>query len=268
MKKAIRKYEPLGQGISKVSMDAFEILVPEHPFWSRFAQGWEPDTERIYRKTIKEGSVVLDIGAWIGPTLVFALYCGATKVIALEPNPNSFSRLERLIALNPDIADRVTLIDRALHPTPGKLKMGLPENESDTSTFGIGGEGVEAETISFNSLMRKYAPGNVDLVKIDIEGAEALLAAELRQLSRRTGQVVHLSVHVPLFPETADKELFANSFSGYDIFDDRGERLSQSVLQQRVLTIESHPEWGTQHGNFFELLLIARNGDGGLDEKE
>lgn len=257
MNKAIRKYESLGQGIAKVTMDGFEMRVPEHAFWNRFAHGWEPDTERIYREFIKDGSVVLDIGAWIGPTLVFALYCGATKIIALEPNPNSYSSLQKLIALNPDIADRIALINRAVHPDSGKLKMGLPENESDTSTFGIGGEGLEVDTISFDSLMREYALDEVDLIKIDIEGAEALLAKELEQLSRRVGQVIHLSIHVPLFPEAADTQLFAGCFSGFKIFDDRGEPLSHAALQQRILATEQYPEWGTQHGNYFELLLIA-----------
>lgn len=257
MIKAVRKIEPIGQGVARVSMDNFEILVPEHPFWSRFAQGWEPDTERIYREFLKQGSVVLDIGAWIGPTLVFALYCGATKIIALEPNPDSYSSLQQLVALNPDIADRIALLNRALHPNSGRLKMGLPENESDTSTFGIGGEGLEVDTITFDWLMREYALDKVDLIKIDIEGAEALLANELEQLSHRTGQVIHLSIHVPLFPEAANKHLFAGCFSRFKIFDDRGERLSHAVLQQRILASEQYPEWGTQHGNYFELLLIA-----------
>ena len=144
--------------------------------------------------------------------------------------------------------------------------MGLPENEMDTSTFGIGGEGAEVETISFDSLMQEYALDDVDLIKIDIEGAEAFLAKDLERLSRRAGQVIHISIHVPLFPQTADKQLFARCFSGYKIFDDRGERLSHVALQQRILSTEQHPEWGTRRGNYFELLLIA--GDDGCYQND
>lgn len=82
-----RQYELPNEKLGKVSIDDLELLVPNHPFWSKFADGWEPDTERIFRSLLGPGSIVLDIGAWIGPTIVFALSSGASKIIALEPNP-------------------------------------------------------------------------------------------------------------------------------------------------------------------------------------
>ncbi|MDH3388204.1 MAG: FkbM family methyltransferase [Gammaproteobacteria bacterium] len=258
MEAAIRRYESLSDGIGMVCIGDLEILVPDHPFWKKFARGWEPDTERIYRNLVKPGSVVLDVGAWIGPTLVFALLAGVSRIIALEPNPDSYLRLKRIIELNPKIADRVTTINCALHSTSGKLKMGVVEGELDTSTFGILGNNVEVDTISLDKLMQEYQLDDIDFIKIDIEGAEVLLPDELERLSRRPGRLVHLSVHVPFFPETADKQRFAKSLSGFTIYDDRGEKLTAKSLRNRLLSSESHPAWGTQHGNFFELLLIAK----------
>ena len=258
METAIRRYESRADDIGMVSIGDLEILVPHHPFWEKFAKGWEPDTERIYRNLVKPGSVVLDIGAWIGPTVVFALYCGASRIIALEPNPDSYLRLTRIKALNPQIADKVTPINCALHSTSGKLKMGLVAGEMDSSTFGISGSDVEVDTISLEKLIQEFRLDRIDLIKIDIEGAEALLPDELERLSRRPGQALHLSVHVPFFPETADRQRLAKSLSGFTIYDDRGEKLSAKSLQHRLLSSESHPAWGTQHGNFFELLLIAK----------
>ncbi len=252
-----RQYELLNEKLGKVSIDDLELLVPNHPFWSKFADGWEPDTERIYRSLLGPGSVVLDIGAWIGPTIVFALSSGASKIIALEPNPSSYRRLEEILEQNPSITERVTLVNRALHTTPGKLKMGLAKGETDTSMFGITGSDYEVETISLEALLQEHQLDKIDLVKIDIEGAEAFLNEELEQLSRQPDQAVHLSVHVPFFPEEIDKNRFADSFSNYKIYDDRGEKLSTQLLRHRLLSKDSHPHWGTQHGNFFELLLLG-----------
>ncbi len=252
-----RQYKLLNEELGKVSIDDLELLVPNHPFWRKFADGWEPDTERIYRSLLGPGSVVLDIGAWIGPTIVFALSSGASKIIALEPNPDSYRRLKKIIELNPSITERVTLVNRALHTTPGKLKMGLAAGEADTSMFGIAGKEYEVDTISLGALLQENQLENIDLIKIDIEGAEAFLHEELEQLSQQPGQAVHLSVHVPFFPEEIDKNRFADSFSNYKIYDDRGEKLSTQLLRHRLLTKESHPQWGTQHGNFFELLLVG-----------
>lgn len=253
-----RQYDLLNEELGKVSIDDLELVVPNHPFWRKFADGWEPDTERIFRSLLGPGSVVLDIGAWIGPTIIFALSTGASKIIALEPNPNSYRRLKKIIELNPSITERVTLVNRALHTTPGKLKMGLATGETDTSMFGIAGSEYEVDTISLGALLQEHQLENIDLVKIDIEGAEAFLHEELEQLSQQTGQAVHLSVHVPFFPEEIDKNQFADSFSNYKIYDDRGEKLSTQLLRHRLLSKESHPQWGTQHGNFFELLLVGR----------
>ena len=258
MKNAERYYEPLDEEIARVSIGDLEILVPEHPFWARFAKGWEPDTERIYRENVKQGSVILDVGAWIGPTLIFGLYCGASSIVALEPNPTSFARLQKLVALNPDFNARITLINRALHSRPGKLDMGQIRGEEDTSMFSISGNGVEVETISLFSLIDDYRLDQIDLIKIDIEGAEALLLDELQALSDRAGQVIHLSVHVPMFPETSDIERMARVLSAFSVTDDRGDRLQPEELHARLTTKERFPEWGTQHGNFFELLLVAR----------
>ena len=258
LKNAKRHYEPLNQEIARVSIDDLEILVPEDPFWLRFAAGWEPDTERIYRENVKHGSVVLDVGAWIGPTIIFGLYCGASRIIAVEPNPASFLRLQKLVKLNPDIEKRITLVNRALHPCPGKLTMGQMEGEDDTSMFGISGRGVEVETIALSDLIDEHALDQIDLIKIDIEGAEALLLAELEMLSGLTGQVVHLSVHVPMFPKSSNLERMAEILSAFIVTDDRGGGLSAEELRARLLSTERFPEWGTQHGNFFELLMVAR----------
>ena len=252
-----RDYNSLNNNLAEVAIGELTVTVPDHSFWRKFAQGWEPDTERIYQLAIKPGSTVLDIGAWIGPTILFALACGAEKIIALEPNPESYCSIEKILDLNPALAKKITLLNQAISDKPGSLKMGLVKGESDTSTFGIQGNTIEIQTITISDLIAEFDLGEIDLIKIDIEGAEALLSKDLEKLSQISGQKIHLSIHVPFFPEASDKYRFAQAFQGFTIYDDRGEQLSQKTLTDRITSVEAHPVWGTKHGNFFELLLVG-----------
>ena len=253
-----RNYIPFADGLGAVSIGSVELVVVDHWFWPRFAQGWEPDTQRIYQGAIKPGATVLDVGAWIGPTLLFALASGAEKIIAVEPNPDSFSMLQKIIELNPGIEQAITLVNLAVSSKPGVLKMGLSKGESDSSMFGMQNQGIEIQTTTLRQLIRDHNLDSMDLVKIDIEGAEALLTDDLIMLSRLRQQLVHLSIHVPFFPDGTDLTAFCDAFKDFDIYDDRGEVLTHAELIKRLLSKKTQPLWGTKHGNFFELLLMAR----------
>lgn len=255
-----REYVREANGFAKVSMGDTTLTVEDHPFWQKFAKGWEPETERIYQAYVKPGSTVLDIGAWIGPTILYSLACGAETVYALEPNPQSYTTLKRMIELNPDIENRITLINKAVSSQSGSLKMGLAKDEDDTSMFGIQShdsdiQSIQIEATTLDKLIQQYQLNNIDLIKIDIEGAEVLLHRDLQTLSGKQ-QPVHLSIHVPFFPKTADKLTFAKAFKNFTIYDDRGEVLAHDDLTHRLMTEITHPDWGTKHGNFFELLLL------------
>ena len=65
---------------------------------------------RRYRKLIKAGDTVLDIGANIGAhTIPLARLVGDTgMVVAFEPTKYAFTKLLRNAALNPGLAARIT----------------------------------------------------------------------------------------------------------------------------------------------------------------
>jgi hypothetical protein len=139
--------------------------------------------------------------------------------------------------------------------------MGLAAGEEDTSMFGIRRQGhqdrnVQVSATPLHQLMKDYELGEIDLIKIDIEGAEVMLSKDLEILSRRQQPCIHLSIHVPFFPQTGDKPAFAKSLEDFVVYDDRGDLLEHGQLRNRILCETMHPAWGTQHGNFFELLLL------------
>ena len=83
---------------------------------------WEPDTFHIleHYKTNKN-SVYIDIGAWIGPTVLYSanIY---NKVIAIEPDKIAIERLEQNMSCNN--FNNITLIQKALSNINGRSKFG------------------------------------------------------------------------------------------------------------------------------------------------
>src|SRR5271156_392779 len=109
----------------RIVKDGAEFLVEtgvdagHDAFWEWYASpAWEPDTLAVYRASIAPGTRVADIGAWIGPTTLLAAGLGA-EVVAVEADPVAAATLARNLALNPELARRVTVLAVAVGDIDG-----------------------------------------------------------------------------------------------------------------------------------------------------
>lgn len=153
-------------------------------FWTRAAAGdWEPETLAALAAATGPGVVLLDIGAWVGPTSLFAAARGA-RVLAVEADPAALRELDANIAANPALAPRISVMARAAAPDPGLIRLGPARKPGDSmsSILHGGREGaweVEAATPAM-LLAAVAALGDGPLtVKIDIEGGEYALLPPL-----------------------------------------------------------------------------------------
>jgi FkbM family methyltransferase len=98
-----------GRGIKKIIKYPFnnataivEIPPQFSKFWSRVEKGeWEASTLSIFSQVITKDTLVIDFGAWIGPTILFAGHF-AQQVIGLEPNPEAFKLVKKNVDMNHD----------------------------------------------------------------------------------------------------------------------------------------------------------------------
>jgi FkbM family methyltransferase len=184
----------------KVTRGASTFEVVDDPqtaswgFWqNHFATGkWESFTLQTIDAFTGPDTTYVDIGAWVGPTVLWAARNGG-KVVAVEPDPIARSALHTNAALN---CDNVTIIPAALSATTGTATLTTRGTWGDSmSTLQPGdGESIEVDTISPADLFAGLE--NVSLVKIDIEGGEAVAFPAAANLLHDLGCPIILSLHL------------------------------------------------------------------------
>lgn len=115
------------------------------------------------------GSVVVDIGANIGAYAVFAARTAA-HVYAFEPVPPTFRQLLR----NTRCCSNVTTLPLAVAGTPGERTIAFFADHPGQASM-VRGSGDREETVQAITLEQLFALCNlttIDLMKMDIEGAE------------------------------------------------------------------------------------------------
>ena len=140
-------------------------------------QGLEPGTRETLRKLLAPGMTFLDIGAHIGLlTLAGARAVGSSgRVLAIEPVPLSFSMLTRALAIS-GMAQYVEARCQAVGARREFRKLIIGKVLGHSSLIPSDGliassvSEIEVEVSSLDDLVSQST--RVDVVKIDVEGAE------------------------------------------------------------------------------------------------
>ena len=146
--------------------------------------GWEVETIRLFKQLAKEGDTVVDIGAHIGYyTLLAARIVGDTgKVYAFEPDPANHDVLVGNIKLNG--FQNVVTVRKAISDKNGQIELYL--NEKNTGGHSIyRPEKVKRLVVVESVTLDDYFKNRehpIDIVKMDIEGAEMAALSGMRKI--------------------------------------------------------------------------------------
>jgi FkbM family methyltransferase len=134
----------------------------------------EYEITEFLRRQLCPSDIVVDVGANIGYyTLLAAQLCPQGKVIAIEPSSINAVMLEKNLQLNP--TECVTVIRKAAWRKSGErmaLRVRDPYNLGANSLLDEGPVESYVVTLSIDDLLEGLRINRVDLVKIDVEGAE------------------------------------------------------------------------------------------------
>jgi FkbM family methyltransferase len=153
---------------------------------------YEPGTTRLFQDMVKPGMVVIDIGAHVGYfTLLAAKNAGPTgKVYSFEPEPNNYDLLIKNIEINEYANIAATKMAVSDHTGSSELFLtALDSGRHSMFHHDLPEHGSTAvETTTLDSFLESEGWPQIDLMKIDVEGAEAtVLDGITRLIERSTG---------------------------------------------------------------------------------
>jgi FkbM family methyltransferase len=166
-------------------------------FWSRgddwianqvFWRGWdghEGEVARLFWRLARDANVIVDVGAHVGYyTVLAALANPQATVIALEPLPAVFERLQRNVRLNR--LDNVVALPVAAGAVDGRADFyhvpGIPSSSSLSLDFMASAPGVQATDVNVVRIENVATLDCVDLIKLDTETTEPDVLAGMGSL--------------------------------------------------------------------------------------
>jgi FkbM family methyltransferase len=174
---AFRAAVPPGE-VTEVGVREARMFVDPHDggvgYQLVIGRGYETLTSELFERELAPGMVVVDLGANIGYySLLAAARIGAEgQVFAFEPAPENIALFERSIAANR--FEQVTLVPKACSDVTGPVQLHLSQAGKGLHTIGTPGDGwaaIEVECVRLDDFF-VGAELEIDLMKIDIEGAE------------------------------------------------------------------------------------------------
>ena len=145
---------------------------------------YEKAETRFFQSACRDGMTFLDVGANLGYyTALAARAVGPNgRVLAVEPDPDSFGYLEQTIAAN--AVGNVEAFPVAASDAPAILPLYIStDNRGDNRLYASDEERpqVEVEARPLDALLRENKIETVDLIKIDVQGYEPKVIAGLRE---------------------------------------------------------------------------------------
>ena len=184
-------------------------------FWQRVLREGSFDSfiyEEMYKWGDLLGRTVWDVGAHMGyHTLAMACLVGSSgHVVAFEPNPHNLERLRTNLDRNPDLAQRVIIVDSALSQDDGEMRFVqssdvdggrssgshladalLPMVESVYESF----TETLVRCVKADTLLASKAVPLPQVMKVDVEGAEHLVLNGAQQLLSNCRPILFVEVH-------------------------------------------------------------------------
>ena len=145
---------------------------------------YEKAETRFFQSACRDGMTFLDVGANLGYyTALAARAVGPNgRVLAVEPDPDSFGYLEQTIAAN--AVGNVEAFPVAASDAPAILPLYIStDNRGDNRLYASDEERpqVEVKARPLDALLRENKIDTVDLIKIDVQGYEPKVIAGLRE---------------------------------------------------------------------------------------
>jgi FkbM family methyltransferase len=174
----------------------------EYLFWILVKLGlWESETYYIMNKFLNKQHSYLDIGAWIGPTVLYGCQI-AKHCYAIEPDHIAFQELTQNVELNKNIQSNITLANFAISDLSGTVRLYQSSGGWGQSTSSILSNeiksSIDVESKTFQQFIDDYSISDCNFIKMDIEGAEFIVLSTMFNYLKRYRPTLLVEIH-PMF---------------------------------------------------------------------
>jgi FkbM family methyltransferase len=141
-------------------------------------------------------AVIVDLGSNVGASIMFfRVRYPRARIVGLEPDPRTFERLWHSVSHVPG----VEVYPWAVADRTGKVPFRQVEQSWESALYLGDGDAatVEVDAVSLTELLSRLEIGEVDLLKLDVEGAEWLIFDQESALMRCKAIVGELHLDAP-----------------------------------------------------------------------
>jgi FkbM family methyltransferase len=205
----------------RIIVDPFDFVGGE--IWRNGC--YEPDTVAVIRRLLAPGMVYVDVGAYIGHHMIIASAAvGRTGCVhAFEPTPSTYHELQANVRLNHcknTVCHNVALADR-----DGTARFYLAHvSEAAANSLGrtvhTSARHIDVRVRTLDDHFASNPVQHVDLIKVDVEGAELLVLRGAGQTLQRFMPclILEFSQHAAAFSYTSADLAAALETMGYHLF--------------------------------------------------
>jgi FkbM family methyltransferase len=192
---------------------AIHVLGGTHDrFWGSYEKGfWEPATRAIFKRFIDAQHSYIDMGAWIGPTLLLGCQL-AKRCHGIEPDPIAYAELVENMAANRSLTNNVKLFNICIAPVSGEIGFGSQADGGDSMSsllFANGKTSWTVDGLNFQEWIKQNAIDDCNFIKIDIEGGEYTVLPTMAAYLQKHRPTLYLSLHPCFLGELETKGLIA-----------------------------------------------------------
>ena len=263
--KAIPIIGSLARTLANFSVDTL-IQVKGWEYPEKFPWDWrlemllgryEKETVDLFNRIILPGMTVIDIGAHVGYfTRLFSKLVGPDgRVVSFDANKNNFEILIRNASRSR--YKNITLVNKAISDKDGSID--FYKVMSKTGCHSIIQPVAESEkvivpSVTLDSFLTESGINKVDIIKIDIEGAEYYAFMGMKDLFKRAKSLYVLCEYCPKHLKLAgiDPIYFLKTMQGY------GLSMYQVLAhgEQIIISLEDVPSLPFYEMGYTNILFV------------
>jgi len=238
------------------------VLNPNDPVVSGAltAGVYEKPETAFFLEACQPGMTFLDVGANVGYYTALAIpRLGMGRIIALEPDPESFRYLQQTVAAN-GRSNTICLQKGAAAEKGTLMLFASDSNRGDNRLYAneFPGTKTQVEVTTIDGLLKELQIPSLDLVKIDVQGFEGHVLRGMETTLRQRGRLVMLMEFWPFGLKSAgtsaEEVLERLERAGLQLFELTAKGMLIPLVDKQDI-VARHP--GRRYTN-----IVAYRGDG------